>query len=59
MTAPYNKADRLSSNEKDFLLSCLNEGKRLDGRGLYDYRALKISFPFQPGFCEVQLGQTR
>lgn len=31
----------------------------MDGRGLYDYRTLKISFPHEPGFCEVQLGHTR
>lgn len=54
-----SKGEKLSLNEREFLLASLAEGRRLDGRGLYDYRTLKISFPYQPGYCEVQLGQTR
>jgi exosome complex component RRP45 len=57
--ARSNKGEKVSLNERDFLVASLAEGRRLDGRGLYDYRTLKISFPYQPGYCEVQLGHTR
>lgn len=50
----------LSLNDREFLLSCLREGKRIDGRGIYDFRAMKISFLGQDtGHVEVQFGQTR
>ncbi|EDO40802.1 predicted protein, partial [Nematostella vectensis] len=32
---------------------------RLDGRGIYDYRKLRIAFSVERGHCEVQLGKTR
>lgn len=50
----------MSTNEREFVAGVLAEGRRLDGRGFYDYRTLKLTFPHhQPGHCQVQLGQTR
>ncbi|XP_046852290.1 exosome complex component RRP45-like isoform X2 [Xenia sp. Carnegie-2017] len=49
----------ISSCEKDFILSCIRKGKRLDGRNTYDYRELKISLGLEYGHCEVLLGKTR
>jgi len=49
----------ISISEHNFILSCLEDGKRTDGRGIWDFRALKITFGEDPGQCEVQLGQSR
>eukprot|EP01133_Synstelium_polycarpum_P001184 gene1184-1362_t len=49
----------LSKNEREFLLSSIAQGLRIDGRRLNDMRALKISFGKLPGTVEVQLGRTR
>ncbi|RUS22500.1 hypothetical protein BC937DRAFT_88713 [Endogone sp. FLAS-F59071] len=48
-----------SNNEKAFVLQALRERLRVDGRGLYDFRALIITFGSEYGHAEVQLGRTR
>ncbi|KAJ1839921.1 3'-5'-exoribonuclease [Coemansia sp. RSA 2706] len=48
-----------SNIERSFLLESLEKGIRVDGRGIYDYRTLKISCGPTAGLVEVQLGQTR
>ncbi|KAK3507490.1 hypothetical protein QTP70_027017 [Hemibagrus guttatus] len=49
----------LSNCERDFLLKCIQEKKRLDGRQTYDYRNIKITFGTDHGCCTVSLGKTR
>ncbi|KAJ8028494.1 Exosome complex component RRP45 [Holothuria leucospilota] len=51
--------DIISTAEKQFLLSVISNGKRLDGRDTYDYRKIRITFGTEKGCCEVQLGNTR
>ncbi|XP_053712693.1 exosome complex component RRP45-like isoform X1 [Synchiropus splendidus] len=53
------KETPLSNCERDFLLKAIEEKKRLDGRGTYDYRKLKITFGTDFGSCFVELGKTR
>ncbi|KAJ2785815.1 3'-5'-exoribonuclease [Coemansia interrupta] len=48
-----------SNIETAFILEALGKGLRVDGRGIYDYRALRILCGPAPGMVEVQLGQTR
>ncbi|KAI9506939.1 3'-5'-exoribonuclease [Coemansia spiralis] len=48
-----------SNIEREFLLEALEKGIRVDGRGIYDYRTLKITCSPTYGLVEVQLGQTR
>ncbi|KAF9157653.1 hypothetical protein BGX21_001866 [Mortierella sp. AD011] len=48
-----------STNEREFLLSALKEGARIDGRKFYDFRTLRLSFGSDYGAVEVQLGNTR
>jgi cellulose synthase/poly-beta-1,6-N-acetylglucosamine synthase-like glycosyltransferase len=48
-----------SVNETEFLLSALTEGKRVDGRGVYDVRSVEILLGADYGQVEVQLGRTR
>ncbi|KAJ1645161.1 3'-5'-exoribonuclease [Coemansia erecta] len=48
-----------SNIEAAFVLDALQKNIRVDGRGIYDYRALRISCGPAPGMVEVQLGQTR
>ncbi|ORX49032.1 hypothetical protein BCR36DRAFT_404935 [Piromyces finnis] len=48
-----------SINEKNFLYEALRQGKRIDGRGIYDVRNIKITFGNQYGHVQVQLGKTR
>ncbi|KAJ2582920.1 3'-5'-exoribonuclease [Coemansia sp. RSA 1836] len=48
-----------SNIESAFLLEALKRGTRVDGRGIYDYRTLKIACGPTYGLAEVQLGQTR
>lgn len=43
---------------KNFLASCLEAGKRLDGREFLDFRKFKINFSSDTGFCQVELGAT-
>lgn len=48
--------------EKKYIIKLLKEGKRIDGRGLYDYRDIKIDVNFVPkaeGSADVTLGKTR
>ncbi|XP_001513016.1 exosome complex component RRP45 [Ornithorhynchus anatinus] len=49
----------LSNCERRFLLRAIEEKKRLDGRQIYDYRNIKISFGTDYGCCIVELGKTR
>ncbi|TSO98542.1 Exosome complex component RRP45 [Bagarius yarrelli] len=49
----------LSNCERAFLLKCIQEKKRLDGRQTYDYRNLKITFGTDYGCCTVSLGKSR
>ncbi|ORX74911.1 ribosomal protein S5 domain 2-like protein [Linderina pennispora] len=48
-----------SNIESQFALDALRQGIRVDGRGIYDYRTLKIACGPTPGLVEVQLGETR
>ncbi|KAI9486699.1 MAG: ribosomal protein S5 domain 2-type protein [Benjaminiella poitrasii] len=48
-----------SVNEVNFLLEALREGKRVDGREVYDMRSLEITLGADYGHVEVQLGRTR
>ncbi|XP_028412711.1 exosome complex component RRP45-like isoform X2 [Dendronephthya gigantea] len=54
-----NSKKVISSCEKDFILTCIRNRKRIDRRQCYDYRKLEISFGVDRGHCEVQLGKTR
>ncbi|CAB3373451.1 Hypothetical predicted protein [Cloeon dipterum] len=49
----------ISNCEKAFLLEAISESRRLDGRGMFDYRDLSIRFGKDYGCCEVSMGQTR
>eukprot|EP01104_Vermistella_antarctica_P015412 TRINITY_DN5062_c0_g1_i1.p1 TRINITY_DN5062_c0_g1~~TRINITY_DN5062_c0_g1_i1.p1 ORF type:complete len:444 (+),score=169.41 TRINITY_DN5062_c0_g1_i1:142-1473(+) len=53
------QADRITLNEKNFILTALKGDERIDGRRKFDYRALNFSFGDDPGHVEVQLGRTR
>ncbi|CAG8793136.1 18079_t:CDS:2, partial [Racocetra fulgida] len=44
-----------STNEKELILSGLKEGIRLDGRGMNDFRPLKINLGPEYGRSEVKL----
>ncbi|KAI9012605.1 ribosomal protein S5 domain 2-type protein [Phycomyces nitens] len=48
-----------SINESQFLLNALREGRRVDGRGVYDMRSIELSFGQDFGYVQVQLGKTR
>ncbi|KAG0167897.1 Exosome complex component RRP45 [Apophysomyces sp. BC1034] len=48
-----------SNNENLFLLQALKEGRRVDGRGVYDIRSIQLKFGADYGYVEVQLGRTR
>lgn len=44
----------------EFIRTALREGRRLDGRGLRDYRAVQINVAKETsGRAEVLLGKTR
>ncbi|KAF0341586.1 ribosomal protein S5 domain 2-type protein [Gigaspora margarita] len=49
----------LSTNEKELIISGLKEGIRLDGRGIDDFRSLKITLGPEYGRSEVKLGDTK
>ena len=50
----------LQSNcEKSFVLSTISERNRIDGRGPFDYRNIRIGFGVDRGCCEVSIGNTR
>jgi exosome complex RNA-binding protein Rrp42 (RNase PH superfamily) len=48
----------ISNSEKEFLLKYLKEDKRLDDRGLEDYRKIKITKLDENGQIETKLGNT-
>lgn len=48
-----------SVNETTFLLEALKQGRRVDGREVYDMRSVEISIGSDYGYVEVQLGRTR
>ncbi len=51
----------ISTIEKNYILSLLKEGKRMDGRGPLDYRPIKIEtnlIPKAEGSAKVELGDT-
>jgi len=48
----------ISLNEKDFILSALESGQRIDGRGPFDYRKISAQFHQKRGQVEVSLGDT-
>ncbi|KNC77274.1 hypothetical protein SARC_10264 [Sphaeroforma arctica JP610] len=45
--------------DKAFLLATIQQSKRLDGRGVYDYRKVKLTYGKGFGNVEVQLGRSR
>ncbi|CAG8493562.1 795_t:CDS:2 [Dentiscutata erythropus] len=49
----------LSTNERELIISGLKEGIRLDGRGIDDFRSLKITLGPEYGRSEVKLGATK
>ena len=51
--------DLISLSERKFIVNSIAEEKRIDGRGLYDVRAVRLSFGSTWGRVQVQLGQTR
>lgn len=48
-----------SLNERDFMIKALQEGQRLDGRALDQFRKLELKFGDQYGVADVTLGKTR
>lgn len=49
----------LSLNEREFILTALQENVRLDGRPFDAFRQLELSFGDEYGVANVQLGKTR
>ncbi|KAL3265563.1 hypothetical protein HHI36_009768 [Cryptolaemus montrouzieri] len=49
----------ISNCEKNFLLKCLKDQTRLDGRAFDEFRNIEIEFGKDYGCCCVSLGQTR
>lgn len=48
-----------SLNERKFVEQALQEGLRLDGRNLDQFRKLELKFGDQYGVADVALGKTR
>jgi exosome complex component RRP45 len=48
-----------SINENAFLLEALKQGKRVDGREVYDMRSIEITLGNDYGYAEVRLGKTK
>ncbi|KAG1143989.1 hypothetical protein G6F37_006553 [Rhizopus arrhizus] len=48
-----------SVNESTFLLEALKQGKRVDGREVYDMRSTEIVLGSDYGYAEVRLGKTK
>ncbi|XP_051204003.1 exosome complex component RRP45B-like [Lolium perenne] len=46
-------------NEREFIEQAFESGLRVDGRGPFDFRNLKIAFGREDGSAEVELGETR
>eukprot|EP01130_Rhizamoeba_saxonica_P016527 TRINITY_DN765_c0_g1_i3.p2 TRINITY_DN765_c0_g1~~TRINITY_DN765_c0_g1_i3.p2 ORF type:complete len:377 (-),score=102.55 TRINITY_DN765_c0_g1_i3:2002-3132(-) len=55
----HKRDDPISLNEQQFIKQAIAEQMRIDGRGLYDFRSLKITFGDSFGKVQVQLGRTR
>ncbi|KAJ5369058.1 Exosome complex component rrp45 [Penicillium cataractarum] len=53
-----SKEASLSVAEREFILEALNQDVRLDGRGLDQFRPLKISFGDEYGHVKLELGKT-
>lgn len=51
--------DLISLSERTFVISSIADSTRIDGRGLYDVRTLRISFGSTWGRVQVQLGATK
>ncbi|RZB40100.1 RNase PH domain containing protein [Asbolus verrucosus] len=49
----------ITNCEKKFLIKCLSEWNRLDGRAFDEFRPLQIQFGKDWGCCFVSLGKTR
>ena len=58
ITFNKNMMEILSTNEKKFITEAAQQGCRIDGRGLYDYRKLLINFMKKRGQVEVSLGDS-
>lgn len=54
-----NKDEKISLNEREFIQSALYEELRIDGRGMYDYREVSISFGEDYGRVELSIGKTK
>eukprot|EP01024_Parvocaulis_polyphysoides_P025146 TRINITY_DN22942_c0_g1_i1.p1 TRINITY_DN22942_c0_g1~~TRINITY_DN22942_c0_g1_i1.p1 ORF type:complete len:133 (-),score=10.45 TRINITY_DN22942_c0_g1_i1:6-371(-) len=54
-----NADTQLSNSEREFILQALNEGLRLDGRSLNDYRPIKFQIGVDDCSATVLLGKTR
>ena len=48
----------ISNSEKEFILKYLKDDKRIDGRGVEDYRDIKITKLDENGQIETKLGNT-
>eukprot|EP00878_Enallax_costatus_P031999 GHUV01035084.1.p1 GENE.GHUV01035084.1~~GHUV01035084.1.p1 ORF type:complete len:204 (+),score=29.86 GHUV01035084.1:597-1208(+) len=53
-----NADNFISNNERDFIVKAIKEEVRIDGRGPYDYRELKVQFALDDRSATVQLGST-
>ncbi|KAH9523114.1 Exosome complex component RRP45 [Bulinus truncatus] len=49
----------LSNCEREFIIKCIAQNRRLDGRSTYDYKDIRIAFGISLGCCHVELGKTR
>jgi len=49
----------VSIAEYDFVIKALSESLRLDERGVYDYRDVRVKFLMTRGGCIVSLGETQ
>lgn len=54
-----SKEAPLSVVEREFILEALRQDTRLDGRGVDQFRSLKISFGDEYGHVKLELGKTR
>ena len=48
-----------TNNEKAFVLEALQQGLRVDGRRLDEFRKVHIDFGEEYGVADVKLGRTR
>ncbi|MHA1519703.1 MAG: exosome complex protein Rrp42 [Promethearchaeota archaeon] len=52
----------VSSLEKDYIRKLLKQGKRIDGRGMFEFREVKVNAGFLPkaeGSADVHIGDSR